>query len=90
MKLPMRIIAAIQAPAAIRKILDCHGLPSRPPPISPALYEQAFFQAGNQQFAPEGQSVREPLMSLLVPGFFCDIFAVVGGMGSWNKVGQVT
>jgi hypothetical protein len=39
----VRIIAAIQAPEAIRKILDCLGLPSRPPPISPALYEQAFF-----------------------------------------------
>jgi hypothetical protein len=35
--------AAIQAPEDIRKILECLGLPSRPPPDSHALYEQAFF-----------------------------------------------
>jgi hypothetical protein len=32
----MRILAAIHPPDAIRKILDCLGLPSRPPPIAPA------------------------------------------------------
>jgi hypothetical protein len=32
----MRVLCAINAPAAIRKILDCLGLPSRPPPIAPA------------------------------------------------------
>jgi hypothetical protein len=32
----MRILCAINPPAAIRKILDCLGLPSKPPPISPA------------------------------------------------------
>jgi len=37
----MRIIAAIQPPPeAIRKILDCLGLPSRPPPIARALPER--------------------------------------------------
>ena len=30
----MRILAAINPPDAIRKILDCLGLPSRPPPIA--------------------------------------------------------
>jgi len=30
----MRILAAIHSPEAIRKILDCLGLPSRPPPLS--------------------------------------------------------
>ena len=30
----MRILAAINLPDAIRKILDCLGLPSRPPPIA--------------------------------------------------------
>jgi hypothetical protein len=30
----MRVISAIHPPDAIRKILDCLGLPSRPPPIS--------------------------------------------------------
>ena len=35
----MRILAAIHPPAAIRKILDCLGLPSRPPPIAAALPE---------------------------------------------------
>jgi hypothetical protein len=33
----MRILCAINAPEAIGKILDCLGLPSRPPPIYPAL-----------------------------------------------------
>jgi hypothetical protein len=33
----MRILAAIHPPEAIRKILDCLGLPSRPPPIARAL-----------------------------------------------------
>ena len=32
----MRIIAAIHPPPAIRKILDCLGLPSRAPPIASA------------------------------------------------------
>jgi hypothetical protein len=34
---PMRIMAAIQTPQAIRDILEHLGLPSRPPPIVPAL-----------------------------------------------------
>ena len=33
----MRILSAIHSPEAIRGILDCLGLPSRAPPISPAL-----------------------------------------------------
>jgi hypothetical protein len=33
----MRILAAINSPDAIRGILECLGLPSRAPPISPAL-----------------------------------------------------
>ena len=32
----MKIVAAIHSPDAIRKILDCLGLPSRAPPITPA------------------------------------------------------
>lgn len=44
----MRILCAIHPPEAIRKILDCLGLPSRPPPISTAMPEgdtmdQEFF-----------------------------------------------
>ena len=35
----MRILAAIHSPDAIGKILDCLGLPSRAPPVSPALRE---------------------------------------------------
>jgi len=30
----MRILCAITSSDAIRKILDCLGLPSRPPPVS--------------------------------------------------------
>jgi hypothetical protein len=32
----MRILAAIDDPSVARKILDCLGLPSRPPPVAPA------------------------------------------------------
>jgi hypothetical protein len=35
----MRILAAIRSAAAIRAILECPGLPSRAPPISPAEAE---------------------------------------------------
>jgi hypothetical protein len=38
----MRILCAINPPEAIRKILDCLGLPSRPPPISPAVLDHPF------------------------------------------------
>ena len=34
-----RILAAIHPPEAIRAILECLGLPSRPPPIEPAAAE---------------------------------------------------
>jgi hypothetical protein len=33
----MRILCAVNPPEAVRKILDCIGLPSRPPPIAPAF-----------------------------------------------------
>jgi hypothetical protein len=33
----MRILAAIHPPDATRKILECLGLPSRAPPVSPAV-----------------------------------------------------
>ena len=33
----MRIVAAIHAPSAVRKILDCLDLPSRAPPVAPAV-----------------------------------------------------
>ena len=40
----MRILCAINPPAAIKKILDCLGLPSRPPPIYPAVPgDSAYF-----------------------------------------------
>jgi hypothetical protein len=32
---PMRILAAIHPPEATRAILECLGLPSRPPPTAP-------------------------------------------------------
>jgi len=35
----MRILCAIKPPEAIRKILDCLGIPSKPPPIFPAVLE---------------------------------------------------
>ena len=38
----MRILCAINPPDAIVKILDCLGLPTRPPPISPAVQEDYF------------------------------------------------
>jgi hypothetical protein len=33
---PMRVLAAIHPPEATRAILDCLGIPSRAPPVSPA------------------------------------------------------
>ena len=39
----MRILAAIHSPDAIRAILECLGLPSRAPPISPALEDKVNF-----------------------------------------------
>jgi hypothetical protein len=39
----MRILCAINPPDAIRKILDCLGLPTRPPPIAPAASEFQYF-----------------------------------------------
>jgi len=35
----MRILCAIHPPDAIEKILDCLGIPSKPPPISPPVLE---------------------------------------------------
>jgi hypothetical protein len=35
----MRNLCAIHPPEAIKKILDCLGIPSRPPPIFPAVVE---------------------------------------------------
>ena len=34
----MKILCAVNPPDAIRKILDCLGLPSRPPPYPLCLY----------------------------------------------------
>ena len=33
----MRILCVVNPPEAIRKILDCLGMPIRAPPIAPAL-----------------------------------------------------
>jgi hypothetical protein len=33
----MKILAAIHPPDVTRKILDCLGLPSRAPPVAPAV-----------------------------------------------------
>ena len=35
----MRILCAVNPPEAIRKILDCLGMPIRAPPTAPALLE---------------------------------------------------
>jgi hypothetical protein len=40
----MRILAASHSPEAIRGILECLGLPSRTPPIFPALSEQPLMR----------------------------------------------
>ena len=40
----MRIVCAINPPEAIRKILDCLGLPSKPPPICSAVRVQSLAQ----------------------------------------------
>ena len=35
----LRILAAIHSPEATQKILECLGLPSRAPPVAPAVRE---------------------------------------------------
>jgi hypothetical protein len=40
----MRILCAIKTPEAIAKILDCLGLPSRPPPIYPAVQNSCIVE----------------------------------------------
>ena len=40
---PMRILAAINPPEAIHRILDCLGLPTRPPPIAAASTAAPYF-----------------------------------------------
>jgi hypothetical protein len=37
----MRILCAIHPPDAIRKILECLRLPTRPPPLAPAMLEDS-------------------------------------------------
>jgi hypothetical protein len=32
----MRIISTVTDPEVVRKILECIGLPARPPPVAPA------------------------------------------------------
>jgi hypothetical protein len=41
----LRILSAIHPPETTRKILDCLGLPSRPPPIAPAIPEPTLDSA---------------------------------------------
>ena len=36
---PVRVIAAIEDPETVQKILNCLALPSKPPPVSPARNE---------------------------------------------------
>jgi hypothetical protein len=38
----MKILAAIHPPINTRKILECMGLPIRPPPVARAKSEPAF------------------------------------------------
>ena len=39
----MRVLCAINSPTAIEKILACLGLPTRPPPIEPAVSDEDEF-----------------------------------------------
>jgi len=38
----LKILAAIESPDAIEKILTCLGLPAQPPPIAPAARRDLF------------------------------------------------
>jgi hypothetical protein len=44
------ILCAIHPRDAIQKILDCLGIPSRPPPISPPVLGSETEEYINQQF----------------------------------------
>jgi hypothetical protein len=39
----MRVIAMIHPPETTQKILDCLGIPSRPPPLTPATRQQPVY-----------------------------------------------
>ena len=39
----LRILTTIRAPEITRKILDHLGIPSRPPPIAPAIFQELPF-----------------------------------------------
>ena len=39
----MRLVAAMHSPEALRRILECLGLPSRAPPVSPARRSEIVF-----------------------------------------------
>jgi len=41
----LRILSAIHPPETTRMILDCLGLPSRPPPLAPAILETTLDSA---------------------------------------------
>jgi hypothetical protein len=38
----LKILAAIHPPGNTRKILKCMGLPTRPPPVAPAIFGYTF------------------------------------------------
>src|SRR5262245_61404039 len=68
-----RILAAIQPPDITRKILDCVGLPSRPPALAPAVYEAS----SDDLHAPACTPVRAGAQSSLKIRRFSPLIATV-------------
>ena len=52
----MRILCAVHPPDAIRKILECLGIPSRPPPLAraPSLDDGMSLAPGAERRLPAG------------------------------------
>ena len=42
-------LATIRAPEIARKILDHLGIPSRPPPVAPAIFQELPFTSNNRR-----------------------------------------
>src|SRR5688572_5541756 len=48
----MKIIAAIESPEVVRRILDCLGIVSRPPPLLPARRQIVQIVGRGSEYSP--------------------------------------
>ncbi len=68
----MRILAAITPPEAIRKILDCLGLPSRPPPLARPVRINDLIRLRIQGVLYRVEAYKMQLLSLILSSLVGD------------------